>query len=242
MFVKTFVILLLITIATTEIPSYIHVCGRRNPKIDECLINSLYGIRDKLIEGIPEFNISSIKSVTLNDILISDQPNNKMKIEKIIIYGLEDYLIKNLKFDLKNQLIRIEFLYKILRIDMDINMTTKFIIPIVGKYNVIGELDCNAEIIFSYKVTEKDDKKLFYFDTVKPTLHVKDLNIIVNPLIKHNNTVFDVAINSVLNSSKYDILHLMLPSYEKYLGTFIVKVSNNIVKCYEYDEILPDRE
>lgn len=242
MFVKSFVLLLLINLAMTEIPSYIHICGRRNPKLNECILNSIEQIRDELIKGIPELEVPSISPLILNDVIFVDQPNVHIEAKKLIIHGLDNYWPLNLKPDVEKQQIDATILYPQLNIKADYDINTKILIPIADQGKITTDINnATAKILLRYKLIEKDGKKYMYFFSMTTKLNFKDITIDIQP---GNNTdsTLTKAFNNFFGNNKNDIITIILPSVEKSISENILKLSNNMVKHFHYDEILPDRE
>ncbi|XP_046833582.1 uncharacterized protein LOC124430690 [Vespa crabro] len=242
MFVKSFVLLLLANLAMTEIPSYINICGRRNPKLDECVINSIELIRDKLITGIPELDVPKISPLTLKKLIFADEPNFQIKAENVQIYGIDTFQIINLKTDLKKQQIDTTVIFKQIKIETAYDINTKILVPFVGDGNIKADTNnVTAKVLLRYKLIEKDGKKYIYYFSMTTKLDIKDIIMNIEPGNNTDNTLREI-ISNIFNSNKKDMVAIILPSIEKSISDNVLKISNNIVKHFYYDEILPDRE
>ncbi|XP_047363514.1 uncharacterized protein LOC124954513 [Vespa velutina] len=242
MFVKSFVLLLLANLAMTEIPSYINICGRRNPKLDECIINSIELIRDKLITGIPELEVPKIFPLTLKKLILADEPNFQIKAENVKVYGIDTFQIINLKTDLKKQQIDTTIMYKQIKIETAYDINTKILVPFVGDGHIKAETyNVTSKVLLRYKLIEKDGKKYMYFFSMTTKLDIKDISINTEPGKNTDNTLREI-INNIFNTNKNDIIAIILPSIERSISENVLKISNDIVKHFHYDEILPDRE
>lgn len=56
------------------IAPYIKACKRHDPKINECIMNSIEELRGKLAEGIPELDAPAIEPLKLNQIRLLRGP------------------------------------------------------------------------------------------------------------------------------------------------------------------------
>ncbi|XP_043502390.1 uncharacterized protein LOC122524294 [Polistes fuscatus] len=84
---------------------FIHVCGLRNPKLNECISKSIMALREKLSDGIPELNIPSTKAFVLNDLTFINQTDLNISSKKAIIYGVDkftNYFTGNITIDIKS--------------------------------------------------------------------------------------------------------------------------------------------
>ncbi|XP_035728833.1 uncharacterized protein LOC118444560 [Vespa mandarinia] len=242
MFVKSFVLLLLANLTMAEIPSYINICGRRNPKLDECIINSTELIRDKLITGIPELEIPKISPLTLKKLIFTDDPNFQIIAENVKIYGVDTFQVINLKTDLKKQQIDTTVIYKQIKIETAYNINTKILVPLVGNGHIKADTyNVTAKVLLRYKLIEKDGKKYMYFFSMTTKLDIKDVIINIEPENNTDDTLREI-IRNIFNTNKNDMISIILPSIEKSISENVLMISNNIVKHFHYDEILPDRE
>ncbi|XP_014607676.1 PREDICTED: uncharacterized protein LOC106788705, partial [Polistes canadensis] len=119
------------------IAPYIHVCGLRNPKVQECYMNSIIALREKLSEGIPELNVPPTKALVFNNISFINQTDLYINSKKVIIYGVENFMVKEFNIDLKNQRLYTIFEYNFLKLDAECDFNIKILIPINGKEQII---------------------------------------------------------------------------------------------------------
>lgn len=54
--------------------SYIKPCKKSDPNIDQCITNTIEGLRGKLKEGIPELDVPAIEPLTLEQIRLLRGP------------------------------------------------------------------------------------------------------------------------------------------------------------------------
>ncbi|KAL2747540.1 putative beta-carotene-binding protein, partial [Vespula maculifrons] len=211
-----------------RIASYIHICGRRNPKLNECILNSIEQIRHELIKGIPELEVPSISPLILNDLILVDQPNVHIEAKKLIIHGLENYWPLNLKPDVEKQQIDATIFYPQLNIKADYDVNTKILVPIVDQGKITADINnVTAKILLRYKLIEKDGKQYMYFSSMTTKLNFKDIAIDIQP---ENNTdsTLTKAFNNFFGNNKNDIITIILPSIEKSISENILKISNNM--------------
>lgn len=65
------------------IASYINICVRRDPKIDECVIKSINNMKNNLCEGIPELEVPPIGPVSLDKLVFFDAHNIKFYLTNV---------------------------------------------------------------------------------------------------------------------------------------------------------------
>lgn len=113
--------------------SYIEVCGRRNPELDKCVLNSVSKLKSKFSKGIPELDAPSLEPLTLNKLVISDAPTFKAIAQNVKLWGFPAFKVQNLHVDLKEQLITIDISFDTIGLEAEYDVSTRIVVPIVGK-------------------------------------------------------------------------------------------------------------
>jgi len=116
--------------------SYIHICGRRNPNLDQCIVDSVRNMKDKLCVGIPELSVPSIDPVIIDKIAILDSPNSKLHLSNLIINGLCDYNVSSLHMDLEQNRYDLVISFRHLLINATYEFDIRLLVPIAHKGNV----------------------------------------------------------------------------------------------------------
>lgn len=120
--------------------SYIHVCGAKNPNLNQCIINSVNALAPVLEVGIPELNIPPANPFEIETLPLADLPNFKAIGHNIKVYGLSTYKIKSLQVDLENQYLTIDLQFDDIHMLADYDLEARILIPIQGK----GPISMNA--------------------------------------------------------------------------------------------------
>lgn len=85
--------------------SYIKVCNRKDPEINNCVVNSIEQLRSKLKIGIPELEVPAIEPLLLKHVRLSRGPqaarldvnltNIQVMSKFFITYNLESSMCLN---------------------------------------------------------------------------------------------------------------------------------------------------
>ncbi|XP_053667281.1 uncharacterized protein LOC128716383 [Anopheles marshallii] len=84
---------------TVDLPEYLHVCHREDPKLTECMKESIETLRPYLARGIPELDIPSIDPIHLGDLIVAESvPGQGVSIsaKDIKAYGPSNFKLKKL--------------------------------------------------------------------------------------------------------------------------------------------------
>lgn len=126
-----YIILINLLITLIISASYIPICGRRNPNLNDCIVKSVNQIRPKLHEGIPELDVPPVDPLLIKERLtISDTADFKVVASNIRIYDSLDFEIKEFNIDLQNHKIDINLFFKKMRFENDYDVKVKIIVPI----------------------------------------------------------------------------------------------------------------
>jgi len=113
--------------------SYIHVCGRRDPNLDQCIVDSVKNMKSKMCAGIPELSVPSIDPVNIKKITILDSPSSKLYLRDITIVGLCDYDVSFFHIDLEQNHFDINMLFKHIEINVTYDLSMHILVPIAQK-------------------------------------------------------------------------------------------------------------
>ncbi|XP_034186420.1 putative beta-carotene-binding protein [Osmia lignaria lignaria] len=230
-----------IGMAVAEVPSYIHVCGRKDPKLDECVINSVKSLRDKLRDGIPELDIPPVEPLKMSKVELIDTPSFKATATDIILRGLLTYHVNFLHVDLKKQQIDIDVYFEENKLDAHFNITAQILVPIVGKGPIsLVAKNVAAKANLNFKLVDHAGKKYVFFPSMTTNLDVKNYDLKFEAE-NFDNSLHD-AISQALGNSRQEILDAVKPNLEKVISETVLSMANKIGKHFTYDELLPDRE
>ncbi|KYN02901.1 hypothetical protein ALC62_06300 [Cyphomyrmex costatus] len=133
MFVVIFTLAFITVHIGAEIPSYIHVCGRRDPNLEQCIINNVENLKGKICDGIPELGIPSGNPYTFDKLLITDGPNTKIYIRDAKVMGACDFDIKFLHADIDRLHFDVEIVFKRIEINTTYDFNIRLLVPIAYK-------------------------------------------------------------------------------------------------------------
>ncbi|XP_011498701.1 PREDICTED: uncharacterized protein LOC105362873 [Ceratosolen solmsi marchali] len=231
-----------VTLLHAEVPSFIRVCGRQNPQLDKCIQESIMRLMPKLKEGIPNLDVPSLEPLFVDSIAIANINDFQALATNVKLGGLSSFHIKHMHVDLKDQRIDVEIIFPKISMDSDYNVKAKIIVPINEK----GPIKCttndvNAKVSIKFQITERRGQRLIYFPSMTTKLMITDYIADFESNDGGKTNPVTEAINSILVSSKEEIITSMTPNLEKAISEKVLNVANRICKHFTYDELFPDR-
>lgn len=113
--------------------SYIKICGRKDPNYDQCILDNLMNIKDKLCTGMPEFNVSAIEPILIDKIVIYDTDNLKLFIKDLKLFGFCDFVINSVHADSDKLHYNFDILLKHVRMDTLYDIDMHILVPLANK-------------------------------------------------------------------------------------------------------------
>ncbi|XP_014289104.1 protein takeout [Halyomorpha halys] len=225
-----------------ELPSYIKVCKRNDPKINQCIINSIETLRPQLIKGIPELDVPAMEPLKLKKISVSEGGPFRAVGTDVIVKGASNFEIKDLQCDIE----KLEFIVAIyipfLTFDCTYDVDAR-VLQLRVKGN--GPLKANATdidgkgIVKGKKIT-KDGKTYVAFNDLDLKLNIKSYHIHLENLF-NNDPALNEAVNVALNENKKELITTIRPQAERVVTNVLLEIANKITQHFTYEELFPEK-
>jgi len=115
------------------IASYIHVCGRKNPDYTQCIMDNIDNIKFKICTGMPEFNLSPIEPVTIDEIVIYNTDNLKLYLKDSNITDFCNFVVSSLNISPDKLHFDIDFIFKHLNMNSLYDVDIRLLVQIAHK-------------------------------------------------------------------------------------------------------------
>ncbi|XP_034934982.1 uncharacterized protein [Chelonus insularis] len=236
-------IIFLTSFVLAEVPSYLHVCGRRDPDLDNCILKSVDAVRAKLLEGIPELDVPPLEPLLLPEGLpLANAVDLKASAKNVKLWNATTFSASDFHADLEKKQFSYKLHFDSLKVEGDYEIDAKVLIPIHGVGFIdIDTSDINADIFLGYKLINTKKGQQLYFTTMSCKIKIGDYKCEFRAVDTPSATLSD-AINSVINSNRQEILESIIPVLEKAISRKVLEIANSICKNFTYDELFPDRE
>ncbi|KYN02902.1 hypothetical protein ALC62_06301 [Cyphomyrmex costatus] len=222
--------------------SYIHVCGRKDPNLDKCIVNSIYDLKEPICKGIPELNSPPLVPFSVEKITISDTNNAKLYLKDTQITGLCDFIINSFHIDIDKLHFNMELLFKHVNLNGTYDFDIKVLVPFVHKGPVyLTADDVGAKVEVDMKLVTKNDKRYMYLSKINLKLNFKKLGYVFD-LNENESAQLNEIISNFFGSNEEEFINKVKPSIEAEVSKQILHLANNIVKQFTFDELFPDRE
>nr|CAD7269437.1 unnamed protein product [Timema shepardi] len=171
-----------VTAEPIETASYIEICSRNDPNIENCIINSIEKVRPKLLTGIPELDVPPIEPLVLKEVVVSRGANAaifRAVGSNVKVYGPAQFQITGLKVDLKNMVFYINLKLPELYFDGDYDVNARILIlPLRGKGPIkANATDCTADVVLRGQVYKKKGEDYLRFQSIEIDLKIGKFHV-----------------------------------------------------------------
>ncbi|XP_001607003.1 protein takeout-like [Nasonia vitripennis] len=231
--------------SSAEIPSFLKICRRSDPHLNECIKRSVDSLRPYLRTGIPALHIPPCEPLGVPEIELS-QAAGPVSISSaytnIKVWGGTDFILKSVKLDLDKDRIRLKLYIPHLEMLSNYNMEGKILmLPITGKGLASGnytDIDVVVTIQGEKYQNQRTDKTHFRVNEFYCDFDVGHASIHLDNLFNGDETLAD-AMNLFLNDNWKLVAAEMKPALEDTVSRLFKSFSNKIYAKYPVDTLLP---
>nr|BCX71430.1 adult-specific protein A2 [Ischnura senegalensis] len=228
----------------TGIPSYIHICKKSDPNVENCIKRSIEDLRPQLVKGIPELNVPALEPLVLPEVVVSrgsNTANFKAVGKNVKVFGAGSFEIQDIKVDLDKNIFKAVITIPKLFFDADYEVDAKILVlPLKGRgpmtanaTNVKGDIEMKGSIV------EKDGEKYLKFNNVDLKVDIANYRVHLDGLFG-GDKVLGEATNAALNEGSRDFIQALTPVIEKTTGDILMKIANQITETFTYDQLFPE--
>ncbi|XP_011171045.1 uncharacterized protein LOC105203829 [Solenopsis invicta] len=227
--------------AAAEIPSYIHVCGRRNPNLDQCILENIDNIKYKICDGIPELDVPPSNPFVLDTLAIIETHNSKIYMKNTQMTGLCNFDVQHLHLEFDKLHFDVDLKFRRLQLNSTYDFDIRLLVPIVYKGPVYITTDnVEAKVNMDMKVVTKGGKRYVYLSKMKINLDIKGYTAEYG-LGNMESSRLNEIISNFIGNNQEEVISAFRPAIEEAVVKRILSLSNNIVKHFTFEELFPDR-
>lgn len=229
------------TYVIAEVPSYMHVCGRRNPNLDGCIINSANDMKSKLCQGIPEIDIPPLESLVLPPLTLSETNNVKLYVKDVHVIGVCGFVINDAHLDLDKLKGNMNIQLNNILINSTYDFDIHILVALISKgpcFVSMGSI--NVDIQFDLKKITKNGKEYLYMSKILTNIVIKNSKIKFEINDSNKNQLQEIIANFV-GGNQEELLITFTPALEEAISKLIISTFNNVLKHFTYDELFPDQ-
>jgi len=109
------------------------VCGRQNPNLNQCILDNINNLKNKICEGLTDLNLPPLEPLNIDKLVISENANNKIYLNNVQITGVCDYIINSVSLDLDKITFNMDVSFNRLYLNGTYDIDIHILVPIAHK-------------------------------------------------------------------------------------------------------------
>ncbi|XP_025994427.1 uncharacterized protein LOC113004651 [Solenopsis invicta] len=221
MFGTLFIFAVLTVNVATALPSYIHVCGIKDPNYDQCIMENLNNVKDKICKGLSEFNVPPSEPLNIKKVVVYNTNQLNLYLKDLAITNLCDYVVNSVNVDSDRLHFSFDITFKNLTIDALYNFDIQILVCLVHEGPVQIQANSSIKIDMDAKVATKDGKKEIYAAKIKSNLYMLEFEY---EFLEKGEELdqFHQAIRSAVDGNKKDVRIAIKPVIENSISQLII--------------------
>ncbi|XP_012219403.1 protein takeout-like [Linepithema humile] len=235
----------IVAVKSRNIPTFLKICHRSDPNLNECVKRSIDSLRPYLKTGIPALQIPPCEPLRVPRIEISQMAGPisiKSTYTDIEVQGGTSFILKSVKVDVDKNRVRLKLHLPRLEMIAHYNMEGKILLlPITGNGLARGnftDIDVVATIQGERYQSQNTDETHYRVIDFYVDFDVGHANINLENLFNGDNTLSD-AMNLFLNNNWKMVAAEIKPALENTVSELFKTFANKIYSKFPLDTLLP---
>ncbi|KAJ3654890.1 hypothetical protein Zmor_014043 [Zophobas morio] len=228
-----------------EIPSYIHICKRSDPRVARCIRESVEYLLPQLKNGIPELQVPSLEPLHIDEITIfgGDVPSNlKAFLRNVKVHGASNFQITKIKLNIDKNTYRVGVKFPKMVFDGDYDVDARILVtPIKGTGKFTADItDVDGQAVLKGEIIQHNGHREIKFSSFDFAIKIGDYNLHLENLF-NGDEVLSKAITDVIHENKGEMIQAALPFIQRKAAEILLEAANKITDGLDYDEVFPDK-
>ncbi|XP_011879803.1 PREDICTED: uncharacterized protein LOC105568607 [Vollenhovia emeryi] len=242
MFIAVFTFLFVTAYAADDLPSYVHVCGYKDPNYDQCILDNINNMKAMVCTGMPELNVPPTEPIIVDKIVIFDTNNLKLFLQDTKIFGYCDFIVQSFKVNVDKYRLNVDFLLKHLKLETLYDIDIRLLVTFANKGLVhIFADDVEGKLDVELKNVTKNGKTEIYASKISTNFDILDKKFTYEFDDNEKNLIpLHQAIRNIVSENEKEILAKIKPIAEEKTSQVLISVINNIT-YHRFDQLFPEK-
>ncbi|KAK7864170.1 hypothetical protein R5R35_004085 [Gryllus longicercus] len=229
--------------APRKLPSYLHVCKRGDPQLEQCVLTSVEKIRPKLLSGIPELNVPSMEPLIIPELVIRPSPRFQAVGKDVQVFGGSNFKVTRLRIEVNATALSFVAGVSVPHLSFvsDYQVDGQILVlPIKGRGQLTANVsDVTGSLHLLGKIVKR--KGAEYLQFVEGEFRLE----LLSPVKIHLDNLFNgdkalgEATNAALNENSEELTEVVVPVAERVVAQFALDTANKISSAFPFDQLLP---
>ncbi|XP_011192235.1 protein takeout [Zeugodacus cucurbitae] len=230
------------TTFAAKMPDYIQICHRNDPKIAECVKNSVHSIRPHLADGIKELNVPAMEPLDIGDLNILEGGANgiNVKVKKLNVWGSSNFEIKKIRASDDAKRFDFELILPYLHGEGNYNINGQILgLTLRGSGPFTGNFtNFYAFVKVVFDVKPINDVEMISLKELVVKIRTGSGSVHLQNLFGNDKTLGDI-INETINQNFELFTNEVIQPIERALEKRFSSVASQILDSFTYNELFP---
>ncbi|XP_011879801.1 PREDICTED: uncharacterized protein LOC105568606 isoform X1 [Vollenhovia emeryi] len=240
--ITAFFILVVVTAyAAEDIPSYVHVCGRKDPNYNQCFLDNINIMKAKICTGMPELNVPPQEPVIIDKMVIFDTNNLKLFLQDTKIFGFCNFDVLSFNISPDKFHFDLTFLLKHFNMDTVYDIDIRLLVSLANKGIAhIFTDDVSGKMSVQLKEVTKNGKTEIYVSKASTNVDILDTKFTYEFDDSEKNLVqLHQVIRNTVSENEREIMSIIKPILEARVSKLVIEIGNNVTRNRFY-QLFPD--
>ncbi|KAJ8939704.1 hypothetical protein NQ318_009804, partial [Aromia moschata] len=220
--------------------TYIKPCKRDEPDLKACVKQHAIAAIPYLLKGDKEYKIPSMVPLHIPLISLSPSDNLSIKMNNIVLRGLETAEVRDIDFDLKKKHVHAKLAFKKIDLAGEYEMNGRIlVVPIQGKgpASIVSE-NFLVDYSFDYNLVKKGDGKEYIDNDIRPvTTYVAEKNHYQFDNLFNGDKLLGDRINEFLNEHQVELHEDLKGSLSEVINSIVTTIVKSMLSTVPFDEV-----
>ncbi|XP_004537146.1 protein takeout [Ceratitis capitata] len=225
-----------------KMPDYIKICHRSDPKIADCVKETVHSIRPHLADGITELNVPAMEPLYIGDLNILEGGANgiSVKVKQLKVWGSSNFEIRKIRASDDAKRFDFELILPYLHGEGNYNINGQLLgLMLRGNGPFTGNFtNFYAYVKVVFDVTTVNDVEMIGLKDLAVKIRTGSGNIHLQNLFGNDKTLGDI-INETINQNFELFTNEVIQPIERALEKKFSNVASKILDSFTYNELFP---
>nr|XP_033333424.1 circadian clock-controlled protein [Megalopta genalis] len=229
------------TALARDLPEFLHVCKRSDPKLSDCIKASVENVKPYLVHGVPEYKLPSLEPLVLKELVSASGNNINLKLRNVNVYGASNFTVTKMRANIDALRFVIELDFASLSLEGEYDIDGKVILlRIHGSGPMSGNFtNCKGQVKLQAAMTKGEDGQNYVkIVDFKTRIAVGNGRLQLDNLFGGDPTLGE-AVNVAINSNFDAFIKEIQPSIESAISDTFLKIANGILTQFTYETLFP---
>ncbi|XP_039304676.1 protein takeout isoform X1 [Solenopsis invicta] len=243
MFAEILAFVILAAPVTSNLPSYIHACGRNTSSVvyGQCIVDNIDNLKSMICnEGLPEFDVPPSGSLTIDKLVIYDTNNLKWNVTDVKMRGFCDLNVNSINVSTDKLHFKIDMMSENIILDAMYNFDIQLLVPLANKGLIHVTLDNSTnKVDVELKEVMKNGVTEIYASKIKSKIDVIKFSFEFNDEEEGSSQQLHKILSQIINDNSKEIINMFKPIVEEMISKLILSIFNKIT-YNRFKQLFPD--